>query len=637
MSGDSFQRTEELDADDIFDETLYGLMPADEVVIGTTHTTRIDKTIVVRWLRRARRSGVLPQVAGWRAEDAALRYRGGREPLISDEVIFTICLILMAEHSKLQSKVMGQAFLRLTPLAREALGIEHLFNGQPRDWKVLSNRAVRRFIDTFDGWKAKRKCSIYRKAREARAAWLKDNAKHVDVMRQRGEWFTNKLIAMTLEELPADLQLDTTALTVDQTAFRAGTQQFPWKRDRATKKEQYERYVDDNEEVKRPVFEPEAGPWPKEKGAALRDPSKAKGAIVLSQWQMVFMGNVLLGVHEDPSLDNTLARPQLILAASLGSPNNRIAEHTIALIDLILARGTRITRLSFDKGYNNETNKKFHKPLRDRGILVVKDYRKRETGITNGYGGAHFVEGDWYCASTPKELLEATVRFNKKLITEEEWHRDIDLRQAYKLHVKEVMPHGKAVKYQCPALGASATVWCPLREMHAKAEAKTNLAEVFESQIEDRNVTVCCQKSINIPIKEEGKLGGQKHSHGTRIHNRLYKGDRASSESANKTLHDHVAPYSKPANRPMRGLAAAQFAWALLIVSFNYARIAEHMHQRYKQQQTKLAERLPRQSVPKPVQKPSKRRKVIRRRDAERLSNYRRNYTRRATYVVVRG
>lgn len=636
MNSTAFQRTEAFDMDDIFDEALYGLMPADEVVLGTTHTTRIDKTIVVRWLSRARRSGVLPQIAAWRAEDAALRYRGGREPLINDEVIFTICLILMAEHSKLQSKVMGEAFLRLTPLAREALGIEHLFDGQPRDWKVLSNRAIRRFIDTFDGWKAKRKCSIYRKEREARAAWLKDNAQHVDVMRQRGEWFTNKLIAMTLAELPKDLTFDESAVTVDQTAFGAGTEQFPWKKDRKTKKEQYARYVDNDEEVKRPVFEPQAGPYPKRKGAPVKDPSKTKGAIIYSQWDMVFMGNVLLGVYEDPSLDNRYARPQLILAASLGSPNDRIAEHTIALIDVILARGTRITRLSFDKGYNNETNKKFHKPLRDRGIPVIKDYRKRETGITNGYGGAHFVEGDWYCASTPKELLEATVRFNKKEITEEEWQRDIDLRQSYKLHVKEVMPHGKAVKYQCPAIGASATVWCPLREMHPKTDAKTNLAEVFESQIIDRDVTVCCQKSVNIPIAEEGKLGGQKHSHGTRIHNRLYKADRASSESANKTLHNHVAPYSKPANRPMRGLAAAQFAWALLVVSFNFARIAEYMHQRYKAQQNKVADRLPRQSVPKPPLKPVTRRKNIRRRDAEGLSNYKRNYVRRETYVVTR-
>lgn len=636
MNGTSFFRTHEVDADDVFDEALYGMMPADEVVIGSTNTTRIDKTIIVRWLKRARRSGVLPQVAEWRAEDAALRYRGGREPLLSDEVIFTICLILMAEHSKLQTKVMGQAFLRLTPAAREALGIEHLFNGERRDWKVLANRAVRRFIDTFDGWKSQRKCSIFREEREERAAQQRDNAARIDMMRSRGEWFTNKLIAMTLEELPADLRQDRVALTVDQTAFDAGTEQFPWKRNRKSKKEEYQRYQDNDEEVQRPVFEPEAGPYPKKKGASVKDPVKLKGAWIQGQWVMAFMGNVVLGVFENPYLDNSPHGPQLIMAASLGSPNKRIGEDTLALIDIIRARGTHITRLSFDKGYSLLSDKKFHKPLRERNIPVVKDYSKKQSGITNGYGGAHFVDGDWYCASTPKDLLEATVRFNKKHITEEEWHRDVDQRQAYKLHVKEVMPNGKAVKYQCPAIGASATVTCPLREMHEKAEAKEDLEQVFDSHIVDPNVTVCCQKSINIPVEENGKLGGQKYSYGTQTHNKVYKADRASSESANKTLHNHVAPYSKPANRPMRGLAAAQFAWALLVVSFNYARIAEYMHERYKSQQSKTTERLPRQSTPKPPSKPVERRKTIRRRDREGWSHYKRNYVARATYVVTR-
>lgn len=630
----AFARDELFDGADIFIEDLYGLMPTEEVVIGSTKTTRIDKTFVVRWLNRARRSKVLPRVAEWRAKDASLRYRGGRNPLISDEVIFTICLILMAEHSKLQTKVMGQAFLRLTPSAREALGIEHLFNGEPRDWKVLSNRAIRRFIDTFDGWKRQRKCSVGANEREEIAEDLRANAKRVDTMRSRGEWFTNQLILMTLEELPKDLQKTRVALTVDQTAFLAGTDLFPWKRDRTTGRELREAYTDTGEEKFRPVFEPEAAPYPKKKGASTKD-SALVPVLVQSKWVMAFMGNVVLGVYEDHSLDNTLSGPQMILAASLGTPSKRIAEHTLSLIDLIRARGVHITRLSFDKGYTDLKDAKFHQPLRERGIPVVKDYKKNQVGITNGYGGAHFVDGDWYCPSTPKDLLEATVRFNKKLITEEEWQRDVDQRQAYKLHVKEAMPNGKTIKYQCPALGASATVSCPLREMHPKAEAKDNLEDIFASQIEDPNVTVCCQKSVNIPLEKEGKLGGQLYSYGDRNHNRAFKGDRASSESANETLHEHVAPYSTPANRPMRGLAAAQFAWALLVVSFNMARIAEFMHQRYKLQQKRTAELLPIREAPRPSVKPKKRKKVIRRRDREGLSTYKRNYVRRETYVMT--
>jgi hypothetical protein len=60
------------------------------------------------------------------------------------------------------------------------------------------------------------------------------------------------------------------------------------------------------------------------------------------------------------------------------------------------------------------------KQVRERGIEVVKDYKDEQKGIANGFGGAHFVEGDWYCASTPKELLEVTKRWDAGSITEEE-------------------------------------------------------------------------------------------------------------------------------------------------------------------------------------------------------------------------
>lgn len=85
----------------------------------------------------------------------------------------------------------------------------------------------------------------------------------------------------------------------------------------------------------------------------------------------------------------------------------------------------------------------------------------------------------------------------------------------------------------------------------------------------------------------------------------------------------------------MRGLAAAQFAWALLVVSFNMARIAEFMHQRYKFQQKHIAEALPVREAPQPLVKPKKRKKVIQRRDREGLSTYKRNYVRRDTYVMT--
>ena len=632
--------------DDVFDETLFGLMPMAEVISGSLNTSRIDKGLVLRWRRRLRRSGVLELIAAWRVLDAADRYRGGRPPVISDEVILTLMLVLIAERAGLKGTILGNALgHRLTDAAKEALGISQLFDGTNRNWEQLARRAVRRLTKTWDAWGGGKKCAVSRQWREDQEKDLAENWDHVEEMFSRGEMFTCALLQMTLEELPRSVRRNRSiALTVDQTAFSAVSQLAPWRRNKSNGLEMFERYADmdpedPKSEVERVVLEPQAGLYPREKGAAVKDSADSK-TWSPSDWLMAYMGNVVLGVHEYPDTDNSLAPPQLIMAASLGAPNKRIGEHTIALIDIILGRGASISRLSFDRGYSQLTVEKFHRPLRERGIKVVKDYKGGKSGgqrgITNGFGGAHFVEGDWYCASTPRELLEATIRLDAGLITEEEWGRDIDTRQAYKLHIKDHAPNPTSVKYQCPALGDSATVDCPLRMMTKKALEKDNLAPVNESQIVDREVDICCKKSLNIPITESEKESGQKFSYGTKKHNRVYKVDRASSESANDFLHNDASVLSDSSNRPMRGLAAAQLAWALMVVAFNMTRIAEYMHERYKLEQKNLAIKL-RTGVTVPKALPQARvRPPKRLRDRNGRSHYRRGYKRPVTVVVTR-
>jgi hypothetical protein len=182
MSADDFD-----ELDDIFDETLYGLMPMAEVISGSLNTTRIDKALVLRWLRRVRRSGVLDLVATWRADDAFGRYRGGRKPTISDEVILTLLLLLMAERSAFKGTILGNALgHRLTEGAREALGIAHLFDGTPRNWEQIGRRAVRRLTKTWDAWGGGKKCAVDRKWREKQAEDLAKNSDIVEEMFARG-------------------------------------------------------------------------------------------------------------------------------------------------------------------------------------------------------------------------------------------------------------------------------------------------------------------------------------------------------------------------------------------------------------------------------------------------------------------
>lgn len=71
---------------------------------------------------------------------------------------------------------------------------------------------------------------------------------------------------------------------------------------------------------------------------------------------------------EDPDLNKKLLAPQLIRAISLGTPNKRIGDHTIALLDSLEARGYELTRSSFDRGYSQLTDA-FHDELSDGASL----------------------------------------------------------------------------------------------------------------------------------------------------------------------------------------------------------------------------------------------------------------------------
>jgi len=133
------------------------------------------------------------------------------------------------------------------------------------------------------------------------------------------------------------------------------------------------------------------------------------------------MGNIIMDVHENPDADKEGAPPPLIRAASLSTPNKRIGEHTIALVDSLLDRGYDITRLVFDRGYSQLTTEQFHQPLADRNIDVVKDYKGgkhgSQLGISNGVGGAPFADDRFFCAGTPKHLLETGKNFDEGTIT----------------------------------------------------------------------------------------------------------------------------------------------------------------------------------------------------------------------------
>lgn len=595
-----------------------------EVAAGAGAQTLIDEDLVLTWLARVHQSGVLPRIQQWRAEDRAASGTapGGRNALISDAVILTIALILVIEHNTVRVREMGRVLQsRLTPAAREALGIAHLYDGKYRDWYFAAFRAVHRLIDTFDGWDRKRWASL---TLAERIEWEKNlDQDHVDVMRARGEWFTNALIEMTLMQQSRKWRRKRTALSVDQTTMRSGSQQSRWHRDRYTKQEISMLNEWTGAEVDRPVLELEADLFPRKKSRKNRDPDKEDGGAKASEWEMAFMANIIIDVHEDPDYDREGAPPQLIRAASLGTPNKRIAEHTIALVDSLLDRGYDITRLTFDRGYSQLSSEKFHQPLADRNVAVVKDYvggKQTQLGISNGVGGAPLADDRYVCPSTPTELMEAGKDYDEGRITEEQLWDRLHKREDYELHRHDGAKDGSKMRFSCPALGPSPTVDCPLRKLHAAAKPSE---EADRPQIHKRDMPervaeykVCCQNTITVKSSDNVK-NRQKLRWQSKRWFRTYRVDRNSMESLNDTVKDDIQ-LDKSSNRPMRGMAAQQFAFALLMVATNMKRIIEFEHQLH------ILDQRSREGRP-PQKRKQKHELLERRRDRLGRSNYKRN------------
>lgn len=247
----------------------------------------------------------------------------------------------------------------------------------------------------------------------------------------------------------------------------------------------------------------------------------------------------------------------------------------------------------------------------------MQDYQKHQKGITNGVGGAKFVEGRFYCAGTPQHLLDATIDFDNGSIDEQTYWRRIDERRLYELHLKEGADANGTIKMRCPALGPSATVECALRDLHQKVpDTKDRAVVPKKNRPKGEPPRVCCQTSISIK-QDIGVQERQKYRYGSSEWFKVYRADRNSIESANHFL-KKVVGLEDTSRRGMRGLAAQQFILALHVVVANHKRMTDHA-----KQQRKLQERIDNGNAPV-TRKPANE-KLQRRRDRLGLSNYKRN------------
>jgi len=562
-------------ANNRFDKLVWGRLTEQEARAGSGSHALVPGWWAAAWLDRMLTSPLPDSCDLWRTEDNAGKKPGGRKPLFSDAVTLTLSMLLVLEGQPLNPTSLGHLLeARLSDEAKEALGISHIYNRADRDWYHVGYRALNRIIKLIDGWPAPKQLMLIDE-REA----IQDSRDESDVAikRDRGQKFASMLLDIIIGMQPAEHQRTSIPVSVDQTSLRAGSQRRRWKRDKKTGKEIRRYHPATGEELDRPILELEAGLYPKEKGAKIKDPSGAE-VFIASQWETVFVANILIDTREDPTADQSDAPPLLIRALSVATPNKRVGEDTLALLDSIQSRGYDVTRLTFDMGYNYAMSGGFHRGLRERGIPNVQEYREEQKGITNGVGGAKFVEGDYYCPATAPEHLDATVNYDKAKgdISERQWRDNLAERWKFALHLKDVKANGK-IRLSCPALGPSATVACPIRAAHARAfRGKREPGQVHKRNLPKRwaETAVCCQDSITVDpndfLSEQ-----QKYRYGSDTWSHVYRTDRNVVESVNNTLKSDFR-VDLNSERRMRGLAANQYVFTFKAAALNYKRIADY-------------------------------------------------------------
>lgn len=574
-----------------------------EVVAGPGPMTPIDADLAQAWLDRVIQSQVLPPLAVWRRRNRERtgKRNGGPAPAINDAVILTIALILVIEHSSVRVKDMARALQhRLTPEARDVLGIGHLYDNPFTNWYFIAHRAIHRVIATFDPyitndgatrnqWKAM--------SYEDRIAWeAAVDQDFVAELNARAEWFINALVEMSLQQQARKHRRRKTAMTIDQSGVKAAAVMARWKRDPKTGKEIPQKNALDpstNRPEARRVRALEADWVTKKKGAKKRNADEEE-RISRIKWELGYMANIIIDVLEDPPRQQKAPR-----TATHPRHQPRHPEQAHRRSRHLTARLAPVPRLRTDTA---ELRPRLLTTQRRVPRAAHRSRHPRREGLRRPAEGHHQRRHRQLRHGRRPLLLPlhsvGAARLHAlweqgKLTNEEYWAAREKLEK-YELILHEQKPNC-TLRLSCPASGPSPTASCPLRELQKNAvpDEDADRVRIQRTNITDRqkDYKVCCQKSVSVKSTTHVQQR-QKLRYGSKEWFDTYRADRNSSESSNDLLQkDHNL--ENTLSRPMHGLATQQFALALFAVASNMRRIIQFEHDVYELERRAAAGRSP--------------------------------------------
>lgn len=524
-------------------------------------------------------SGVLEQWQRWRDEDIPDRdKRGGAPTKGSTRIAFIVLIALVAAgEPPLVSRISEVLTSRLQTASRDLLGLPRFETASDNAVYHRVYRALRRLLEPIDPYPGEQRKRLTRREQEAlRASW---DPKEVDRKQQRLVWFTNSLLEASVQLLPETIRAAWEGnLCLDATLVKV------WGKAGSPKPR-----VGRDPSEDRMSPEHLAGWYTREGDHREPDtPAKTKKGRKKVEWG--YEAHLAVMTANDPTGEADPEFPLLILAMTLDKPAGRVAENALTLTTSIVERGWPTGVCAADRAYlPNSKPEKLQLPVRAQGYLLCFDYRDDQLGIQAEYGGALLIEGTWYCPAIPKNLIDATEHYRKKLISEEVYLERIKQRSRYRFRPKhQPTPDGNTA-HMCPARGPGATAACslvPLKQPVALGLPTTRTRILLPPTDPD----VCCTNTTSLTIPSAPTTGGlptaaakyhQDFHYGSPRWHRFYATLRNTIEGVNGfTKSATEEDLEEPGRRRVRGYAYQALLVAALITASNLRKINTFLRKR---------------------------------------------------------
>lgn len=525
-------------------------------------------------------SGILNDIDRWRDEDTpADKGAGGRPKLVADRVALILLLALtMTGEPPLVSRVAEAYTTRLQTASRDLLGLPRTTPSGSDD--AIYHRVYRapgRILDVVDPYPGPRRKRLSRADLDkVKASW---NPEKVAVRQKRLVHLTNALLEASSRLLPDDVRSAWNGnVCVDATLVRVwGKSGSPVIKNRTD-------HADDR-------MSPEylAGWYTRE--ADHREPeTPARGARSSKRSAWGYEAHLAAMTANDPGTDPDF--PLLVLGMSLDKPAGRVGENAVTALASIADRGHPTGICASDRAYfPGAKPEKFQLPVRSLGYQLVGDYRNDQLGIQAEHGGALLVEGNWYCPSMPQPLIDATIDYRAKRISEDVYEARISQRSRYLFRPKHKPNANGNTAHMCPARGPGATATCQLAPEPGPVNlglptTRTRIATPPE------HPDICCTNSTSItfptapdpgikPTPTAAAKYRQDLQYASPIWRTTYATLRNTIEGYNGfTKNTAEEALEEPGRRRVRGYAFQALLIACLITASNLRKIGTYLRKR---------------------------------------------------------